>query len=227
MWLNTLRNPVKIQDTLNAVKNTRYVPKFEINPVGAESTNAVVTVYDGEVVKAICDYKGNGLRKCVVCFGDYFSPGGNFLKGGVDQEEIICRYSNLYPCLNFYRDVYRRRKYNQVCGDDFFYVRDAKFYYRGNTVTTDILIISPPDVSDDLAMTTLKERMRIAYSFPATQGIDQVFLGAFGCGTKGNDPEVVANLWKDLYDLNPNFYKHIVHPISDGDMCTVFENICL
>lgn len=232
-WINTLRGPLKIRDTFDALGGTRYVQHYTPKRFSNLYSDTKISIMDLSVVECLVHKswdKDESTRSCILCFASYTNPGGGFLKGAVSQEEDICRYSNLYPCLNFYRDVYRARKQCKstgIYGDDFFYVRGAKFYVNGESITSDILVMSAPNkykVKGDVDA-ALKRRMEIAYNYPRSQGVTHLYLGAFGCGLFGNDPKLVAEYWKELYEESPGYYREIIHPVPNKSVATIFKGV--
>ena len=70
------------------------------------------------------------------------------------------------------------------------------------------------DEIDDQVEKTLDKRMRQVLSIMAAQGHRTIILGAWGCGVFGNDPLLVAELFKENLQKLP-FFDKIIFPIYD------------
>ena len=71
------------------------------------------------------------------------------------------------------------------------------------------------------------ERMEYVFRIGIDKEVDVILLGAWGCGVFGNDVKFVAETWKSLTHKYDGYYKEVVHPVLDKDMCKTFKNICL
>ncbi|MBQ4057861.1 MAG: DUF2263 domain-containing protein [Lachnospiraceae bacterium] len=73
-----------------------------------------------------------GARIGIACFVSRCYPGGDAMRGGNGSEEILCRQSTLYPCLNteYLRETYYDVNFDCVEGVA------AKYFYIPDVVCT-------------------------------------------------------------------------------------------
>lgn len=80
----------------------------------------------------------------------------------------------------------------------------------------------------ELNRLALSERIQFILDIAKDNQVDTLILGAFGCGAFGQNPELVASIFKEK--LEKTFFKKIVFAIPDfGDgnlqvFKTVFTN---
>mgnify|MGYP002514899451 CR=1 FL=1 len=118
----------------------------------------------------------------VACFVSACYPGGNSIRGCSGSEELLCRQSTLYPCLN--SDYLRRNYYevNENCEIDL----TVKYIYVPDVVCTvydrceDIWMEGCCDSFDVICCArtegTMKEDMESMLMIAGQQGIDEVIF---------------------------------------------------
>jgi uncharacterized protein (TIGR02452 family) len=157
-----------------------------------------------------------GLDPRIVClnFASAKNPGGGFLNGARAQEEFLCRASGLYPCLLGQPAYYDA---NRSCRDllytdwaiyspDVPILRDdAEALLRDPVLVSFITMPAPnrgamrePD--DDAIRSTLARRAAGVLAIAAERQHRSVVLGAWGCGAFGNDPMLVADVFRRVLD---------------------------
>lgn len=174
----------------------------------------------------------DGLNPVALNFASAKHPGGGFLGGARAQEESLCRSSGLYACI--VNDAMYRQHASTRGG---FYTNYA-IYSPGVPVFRDdddllsepyrcAFVTSPavnagtflgndngkqPEVTREMRV-----RIRKVLDIMAGHGHDAVVLGAWGCGVFRNDPEVIADLFRDaLRTRFAGVFKQVVFAILDS-----------
>lgn len=212
--------------------------------VGIVPKTTVEAVLEAEV-------EDNRHRDLVLCFGDYLTPGGEFTNGGEGQEESLCHNSNLYNILaseKIYEEYYEwnrrtHRPENVTFTSRNVIIPGVVFSHDEEEVNADVIVITPPDnshrdkdlVNDHAYLNALKHRIewifRSAYDFyNERQEIDEkkrtLILGAFGCGSYGNDPKLVAEIMVDFINKGyANYFTEVKFAIPAGKTYSIFRQV--
>ena len=173
-------------------------------------------------------------KVCVLNFASASNPGGGVTHGSYAQEECLCRCSILYNCLNT-RDMWNRfytphrRSSNPLHNDDIIYtpdvqvIKDDDYHLLDTPFAVDVITCAAPNLRErpsnsynpgdgesvritPAELQALHERRaRRILTVAAQQGAEVLILGAFGCGAFMNDPQVVAQAYKNVL---PDFLHH-------------------
>ncbi|MCU0748322.1 MAG: TIGR02452 family protein [Akkermansiaceae bacterium] len=148
-------------------------------------------------------------------FASAKNPGGGFLTGAQAQEEALARSSGLYDCLLTQPDYYELNRKNRSCLYlDLAIVSPCVPFIRNDEGTLleepiiATVITSPapnagavtanePDAVSRI-VPTLKRRAEMVLRMAVTHGVQNLVLGAWGCGVFRNDPVAVANAFEQL-----------------------------
>lgn len=137
-------------------------------------------------------------------------PGGGFLGGARAQEESLCRASGLYACLltskmyghhagergGFYTNYAVYSPGVPVIRDDDGELLDP--YYRCSFVTSPAVNVGATrEARRSQIRAEMARRVRKVLAIAAGHGHDAAVLGAWGCGVFRNDPEEVAELFRE------------------------------
>ena len=165
---------------------------------------------------------------CVLNMASAGNPGGGVYNGAGAQEEYLFRCSDYYRFLFQYARTFSPLEYGIEPNPTNRYPLDSHFggiFSRGITVFRDregagyalvgqpwrvnAVAVAAVDVKHHRAsygeymrmtMNKIRTILRIVY----TNGQRRLVLGAFGCGAFGNDPYVVAALFRQVLD-EPEF----------------------
>ena len=171
---------------------------------------------------------------CVLNFASATNPGGGVTHGSSAQEECLCRCSTLYNCLNtramwdgFYTP--HRRSGNPLHNDDIIFtpgvqvLKDDDYRPLVDPFAVDVITCAAPNLrerpanpfnpSDGTAVQITpdelrrlhEQRARRILTVAAQNKAEVLILGAFGCGAFRNDPNVVAQAYKNIL---PEFMHH-------------------
>lgn len=171
----------------------------------------------------------DGLNPVALNFASAKHPGGGFLGGARAQEESLCRSSGLYAC------IVNDAMYRQHAGTRGGFYTNYAIYSPGVPVFRDddgdlltepyrCAFVTSPAVNAgamrvkrrDVIPNEMRERIRKVLGIMAGHGHDAVVLGAWGCGVFRNDPEVIADLFRDaLRTRFAGVFKRVVFAILD------------
>lgn len=143
-------------------------------------------------------------------FASAHKPGGGFLNGAQAQEESLARASALYASLRHCDEFYRANgEFKSALYTDHMIWSPSVPVFRDNNgnllsrpYTVSMLTAPAPNASEykgpvkDL-LNTFRRRIRYIVSIAVEQQCYTLVLGAWGCGVFGNDPEMVAKLFKE------------------------------
>lgn len=190
---------------------------------------------------------------CVLNFASAISLGGGVFRGSVAQEESICRASTLLGslknCTEYYKanishhmeDCWQRNLYT----DNIIYSpivtvfksEDGEYLdnpYKISVVTSPApmmkTILNESDYHDKLFYDEINNVIFIRIiKIIATMVSNKhrnIILGAWGCGAFGNDPEVIANYFKQALNIFPYFDNIIfaIYDEEDSERFIAFKN---
>ena len=148
-------------------------------------------------------------------FASAKNPGGGFLNGSLAQEEALACASGLYPCLLKAPEYYERNRANRSA----LYLDLAIFsplvpFFRDDTgalIEKPIfasVITAPAPNAGAIAQNepvnlrqvepTMRRRAELVLEIARAHQVDQLVLGAWGCGVFRNDPKTVAGIFAAL-----------------------------
>lgn len=177
---------------------------------------AVISLENQGAVEAILKLKEQGRRLGVLNFASAKNPGGGFLNGAMAQEESLAASGGLYDTLLANPEYYEK---NRACGTMMYtdyaifspevvFFRDVGFSLIAEPVTASVLtlpavnmgqvILKNEDVTE--AKRVMRRRMELCLRIFAEEKMDDIILGAYGCGVFRNAPAEVAGWWKELLE---------------------------
>lgn len=165
----------------------------------------------------------------VMNFANAHNPGGGFRIGANAQEEALCRCSTLYASINSNKasEMY---KYNNThmsrVESDYMLIspkvavfRNEKYEMLSEPVMMGVVTVPAPNrygaallAGKELIKKTFLTRIRIMLAAAAKYGYKNIVLGAWGCGAFGNNPNDVAEYFRQV--------------IIDEDYGRCFDEIC-
>lgn len=201
-----------------------------------ERGKGVVTVKELDTLEAALECEAarenteDGLPVLVLNFACAFQAGGGVVISSHTQEGELCRRSTLFASLTadegraYYDD-------NQEVGGSLYthgvlvhpYV---EVFRRRDNITLDTpfvvaaISVSAPFVhgkrnDGEEVRALLAERIEGMLKVALAKGYRHLVLGAWGCGTNGNDPKVVARAFHEALDK----------PVDDTTLAGLFDSV--
>lgn len=216
------------QDIDHAVSNTVYYPHDYVfdTPVSDGSVIGTVEV-TGETTASAGRRLSRTGNVAVLNFASAKHPGGGWLSGAQAQEEDLTRCSALYPCLlsrpKYYEDNVQHGHYFYT--DGIIYSPEVPFFRSDDTKELlaepfglSVITCPAPNLSVNLGSrdgveAVLEQRIRKILNVASHHGHETLVLGAFGCGVFGNDPAMVASIFKK--ELSKYSFRRVCFAIYD------------
>ena len=220
-------NPKLIESIEKSIRATVLYRQGETPEIQTTSGNCRITVTQERTFESarnlMNEYPGSKIG--VLNFASARNVGGGVVRGASAQEECLCRCSTLYPCLNteylfeHYYQMHRNLKeltYTDACiyTPDITIIKSDTAYpesipenewYSVDVLTSPAPNASALKISDIELMKIHKRRSSHIISIAIAHNIDVLVLGAFGCGAFRNNPETVAEAYKEIL---PKFMSH-------------------
>ena len=213
-------------DTENAKQKTKFYPADSAAPsIEKREKTAVVAVTKERTFECAMRLHAEHPEHkiAVLNFASSTHPGGGVTNGATAQEECLCRCSNLYPALNQswlrkkYYDV-NRRNWSEWGTDALIYTPDVTVCKTDTRsparidpeawVNVDVITAAAPNLRNAAPKWRRSQKLydvhvaraRRILALAAANGVDDLVLGAFGCGAFANDPGVVAQAYKTVVE---------------------------
>lgn len=218
----------KLQETVSKEIATTKLYKEDYTFVPENGSKAGnISVVNGRTFKVAKNYS----NVAVLNFASATNPGGGVLRGSNTQEECLCRCSTLYPCLenkkfdnDFYK--YHKNRHDTMYTDRILYtknvvvfkddIREPKMLPENEWYSVDVITCAAPNlrevknVNQNELLKLFKSRIQKILWVAIENGVDNIVLGAFGCGAFKNPPYLVARAFKEEVEKVRNCFDNIV-----------------
>jgi uncharacterized protein (TIGR02452 family) len=178
-------------------------------PPLAKPTGIKIAVTNESTLAAHRALQAQGFNPVSLNFANAVSPGGGFLSGARAQEEYLCRSSALYLTLKdspmyefnqqrlhpFYSDAMIYSPAVPVFRNDSHWLLEEPYLASFITSPAPLARRLNPEELHFLPHIVLPRMLKIL-SVARYHGHDALVLGAWGCGTFGNDGRVIARLFE-------------------------------
>lgn len=204
--------------------------KFVLNNTAIKSKDYNIIITPDRTLEAVYKYyvmNDNKGKIGVLNFASAKHPGGGVLKGAKAQEESICRISTLYSCLNteFLKDNYysyhieKKKEYSDRIiyipnvlvfksdDNDFCQILDEKNWYNIDIISCAAHNQEAFKLKDEKLKEINYNKIKAIIECAVENNIDNLILGAFGCGAFANDPKLVSKTFKKIL-IDENYYKY-------------------
>lgn len=222
---------VSIDDSIRrSIRETVYYPPDStIEPVAGQEHETVVEVRNESTLAAARRLLSDDLYPVVLNFASGTHPGGGYNTGSRAQEESLARSSALVACLESASEFYvlHRRLDDPLFTDAMIYSRDVPFFrgrehqlldepYHLSVITAAAPRADYLEGRGDEITAAFERRIRRIFEIALENEHDSLVLGAWGCGAYGNDPLLVARLFRDAIDEHAlGTFRHIAFAILD------------
>lgn len=238
-YVNSNGRQVDVSKALReAVKKSQhYHYTKEVLPPSPEKFNGHDTkmyVCYSLIIKAAVALRKAGAQKVgVLNSADGFVPGGKFGTGCLSLEACICRGSLLWPCLDKFKDkpniMYKinQKKFTDSPSSCAIYSPDVPVIRRDaleaqfldEHEVCSFLSLPPPNAfslgSTEKVKTKLREHISRALYIFAQNGCTDIVLCSYGCGSRGHDPHMVAEVYNDILTNElKGFFNRVIFAIN-------------
>lgn len=233
-YVNQAKQWVSIATAQAAAEHASSIiwPDTALAAARSASQQPSIKVYAATTLEAAQRAAQAGRRVAILNFASAKNPGGGFLGGSQAQEESIARSSGLYPCLTkcseFYR--YHKQQNDLLYSDALIWspqvpvVCDDAGNWLDQPYLVDVITMAAVNAGairqnhtgqSNAVEPAMRQRMQRLLAFCATQPIECLILGAWGCGVFGNDPALIARLFKEGICQQPWPFEQIEFAIYD------------
>ena len=177
-----------------------------------------IQVVNSDSVSALTEWCKIG-KTAVLNMASHKRPGGGVINGARAQEECLFRCSNLGHVIS--SDFYPLQDNELLWTKDAIFFKDVNYAYMKD-VSVDVITIAAPNLNglgrfhkmtnyEELT----KDKIRLMLSMAIKNNIDNIILGAWGCGVFGNEPDKMAKMFGDVLDEGYKFNNVIFAIIND------------
>ena len=209
-----------IDETLAYNTNSKFTEKRLNN-------KQIIILDEIDSVGAVFKYVDRNEITAVLNFASYNNPGGNFINGSKAQEECLCHESYLYNVLKGrigYYKINHKNKNRSLYTDRALYSPNVRFTKECKDVFCDVITCAAPNktaaqkyynVSDEENSKVLKKRIEFVLKIAQDNGVDNLILGAYGCGVFGQDPLEVAKIFKEFLSGKYKCFNKVIFAIPN------------
>ena len=209
-----------IDETLAYNVNSKFIEKRLNN-------KQIINVDEIDSVGAIFKYDNINEITAVLNFASYNNPGGKFIDGSKAQEECLCHESYLYNVLKGrigYYKINHKNKNKCLYTNRALYSPNVRFTKECKDVFCDVITCAAPNktaaqkyynVSDEENSEVLKERIEFVLKMAQDNMVDNLILGAYGCGVFGQDPLEVAKIFKEFLSGKYKCFNKVIFAIPN------------
>lgn len=213
-----------------AIRETVYYPPdwtIDVPPSRSFETN--LEVRNESTLAAARRLIAADLGPAVLNFASGTHPGGGYNSGSRAQEESLARSSALVACLNGAPEFYElhNRRTDPLFTDAMIYSRDVPFFrgcdhqlldapYHLSVITAAAPRADYLEGRREEIIAAFGRRIRRVIEIARENRHDALVLGAWGCGAYGNDPGLVAELFRESIEQHAmGAFREIVFAIVD------------
>jgi len=210
------------------VKNAILYDNY-VSVLPASYSDAKVEVVNETTAQAAQRLLDSGSGKVIALnFANATTPGGGFLYGANAQEEDLARCSALYASIrrqtSYYNNNVRNNDdyytHDMIYSPDVVFFRDKSLYFLEKPFKLSIITAPAPNLyaieepDYERLESIFTYRINKLLNIALYHNYQNIVLGAWGCGAFGNDPNMVASIFKKCIKLNPGF-KNICFAVYD------------
>ena len=219
-----------IKESIKLTKLYLEGNKFNISDTPIKSKDYNIIITPDRTLDAVNKFYISKEKKSkigVLNFASGKHPGGGVWSGARSQEESICRCSTLYSCLNteflkdnFYSYHIEKKSENT---DRIIYIPNVIVFKTDDNVLAEMIdeknwynidVISCAAHNQRAYKVEYKKLQEKTYTkikaiieCAIENNVDNIILGAFGCGAFGNKPEMVSKVFKKIL-IDEEYYKY-------------------
>ena len=204
--------------------------KFDLSDKEIKSKEYNIIITSDRTLEAVQKYyisKDKKEKIGVLNFASSKNPGGGVWSGARSQEESLCRASTLYPCLNteFLKDNYysyhiekKSENTNRIIyipnilvfksdNNVFSEMLNEKDWYKIDVITCSAHNQRAYKVENEKLKEINYYKIKAIIECAVENDVDNLILGAYGCGAFGNDPQLISEAFKIIL-IDEEYYKY-------------------
>lgn len=229
----------EVERSLAELKTYDSMPKVVVEGCVPE-----VQVLDQDSVAAIIEHGRGVANYCdlaVLDFASFTNPGGGYDRGTWAQEQALCAESTLFNVLREQKAWYgenRRRNINcELYRNRGLVVPKVRFERGKFHGYADVIVVAAPDarrarndyrIDEETLLSYMRSRIRFVLAIADDLGHEKLLLGAYGCGTFGWDPQVVARLFLEELATGKHAVKQVFFAVPSerfNENLPIFEHV--
>lgn len=178
-------------------------------------------------------------KTAVLNFASYKNPGGKYIDGRMAQEEALCHCTTLYEVLERQKSYYEWNNLHKNKGmymDRLLYTPDILIINSSQYVVgkVDIMTCAAPNMSVGLkygsfsveaCQAVFRNRVKFMMQVAANNNVDNLILGAWGCGVFKNDTSFVAKTFFETQKLYECYFGKVIYVINEIDKYDTFLSV--
>jgi uncharacterized protein (TIGR02452 family) len=176
----------------------------EINPPRLTMYKPNISVINSDSVSALTEYSKLG-KTCVLNMASYKRPGGGVYNGARAQEECLFRCSNLIQVVP--NSFYPLQENEALYTKDSVFFKDKNYDYM-EPIVCDVITIAAINLNENAKYDPVqnvidyrkitKDKIRLMISLAVKNGVQNLILGAWGCGVFKNDPNLMSQYFSEI-----------------------------
>ena len=217
-----------IEQTIKITKLYKEGHKFDLNNAIIKSKDYNIIITPERTLESVKKYYVSNDKKSkigVLNFANAKKPGGFVLNGARAQEESICRSSTLYLCLNteflkenFYSIKNEKKSENdriiytpnilvfKTDDDTLSQMLNEKDWYNIDVISCAAHNQKANKIENEKLKKINYIKIKAIIECAVENKVDNLILGAFGCGEFANDPQLVSKIFKKIL-IDEEYYK--------------------
>lgn len=177
--------------------------------IAALRHQTVITITNRTTLEALCEMVSGGRHSGCLNFASAKNPGGGFLSGALAQEESLAAASSLYPSQTKFMQMYdynrSQRTYlysgYMIYSPGVVFIKDdegnlLETPYQADVLTSPAVNIGAMEQNNPAELSaaerTMLSRMDKVLATFVHHNVENLVLGAWGCGVFRNDPRDIA-----------------------------------
>lgn len=216
-----------------AVRGTiAYPPDVSLAAQAFSAVPSAIAVSNETTLEAAQRWVETGQRVAALNFASATHPGGGFLAGARAKEESLARSSGLYACLE-HQPMYgfHRARHDPLYTDYVIYSPDVPVFRTDAGALLEVPYLCSfitsaaanayaarnvaPDRVGDIGR-AMQARIHRVLTVATLHPPDVLILGAWGCGAFGNDPRLIAGLFREaLTGPFADAFPRVIFAITD------------
>lgn len=233
--MNTFDPKIRVyQDTLIRSENFVSLPSTKYNnnndfkevSLSKMYNKTKVEVVEGDCLDIAMRYVNKGNNLVVLNMADYDNPGGTVIAGGGAQEEELFRRTNY--CKTLTRSFYPIKGVQAIYSPEVYVFKHGennRYMLMDNPVKMNFIACPAPKGSQNINIQETLDKIRLILNIAYVNNNQIVVLSAWGCGAFSCNPNIIADLFKQVLKEYNGVFKEIIFAIKKGYNYEIFKSV--